>query len=344
LFILPWSELQIPMSFIDSIYNMFGGEKADPQCPLEAEILAYSESNLQGRERAKLERHFVTCNDCRDLLVLLAQFNDKPLESPGPLAESEVRNQTAKILNFIEADERKRAETAGQIIKPVSREREGIFISYSQLATAALFICAIGLGIFYLSTRNEKPETAAMRQLAKVQQDKRPSEMRTSGNLPYSPYTSFRGASESDDHQLKLKRALNKLKFAENDGAPPQARQTLARVHLAFEEPGHARSALKILEQLVAKGVETSEVFNDIGVAQLQLANYGESIESFSKALEKSPAYDVALFNKALAEERAGHKEDAKRDWQRFINLPSDSNWKAEAEDHLRLLSTSSNQ
>ena len=332
------------MSFIDSIYNMFGGQKAGPQCPLEAEILAYSEGNLQGRERAKLERHFITCNDCRDLLVLLAQLNDKPLESPGPLAESEVRNQTAKILNFIEADERKLAETGGRITKPVSREREGVFISYSQLATAVLFICAVGLGIFYLSSRNEKPETAAMRQLAKAQKGERRNEMRLSGNLAHSPYTSFRGASESDDYQLTLKRALNKLKFAENEGAPAEARQSLARVHLAFEEPGHARSALEILKQLVARGVETPEVFNDIGVAQLQLANYGESIESFSKALEKSPSYGVALFNKALAEERAGHKEDAKRDWQQFIDLPSDSNWKSEAEERLRSLSTSANQ
>src|ERR1044072_4636161 len=156
------------MSFIDSINNMFGGKKAEPQCHPEADILNYSDGNLPGRERARLERHFITCNDCRDLLVLLAQFNDKPLESPGPLAESELRNQTAKILNLIEADERKREDYSGRIIGTMGRERKGIFISYSQLATAALFICAIGLGIFYVSTRNEKPVTAAMRQLAKA--------------------------------------------------------------------------------------------------------------------------------------------------------------------------------
>ena len=83
---------------------------------------------------------------------------------------------------------------------------------------------------------------------------------------------------------------------------------------------------------------------NDLGVAQFQLANYKEAIENFGKALGQKPDYPEALFNKALAEERAGRHEDAKRDWQQFINQSSDPSWKREAADHLDLLLTSSNQ
>src|SRR5947209_570682 len=116
-------------------------------------------------------------------------------------------------------------------------------------------------------------------------------------------------------------------------------RQMLARAHLAFDRPEHARQAQAILESLQGRGALSAEVFNDLGVAQFQLQNHEAAIMSFSRALEINPGYAEALFNRALAEESAIRYPEARRDWEQFLNVTTDANWKAEAERHLSALS-----
>jgi tetratricopeptide (TPR) repeat protein len=96
------------------------------------------------------------------------------------------------------------------------------------------------------------------------------------------------------------------------------------------------------LKNLVATGNQSPEILNDLGVAQFQLQNYDEAIASFSKALEKSPDYTEALFNRALAEQEDDRIEAAKQDWQRFIHLSSDQDWKTEAQGKLNMLNSTS--
>jgi tetratricopeptide (TPR) repeat protein len=342
------------MRLIVSLFRLFKGERPEAgsgagftlisQCPPEAETLAYSEGKLSNRTRTELESHFVRCNDCRSLLTMLARFGSEPFENAAPIPEDGVKKQTARILAFIEADEHKRtiplSETGNQ--KHAQRGRKGFFVSYPQLAAAALVICAIIAGVIVPRIIGQKPVTVATQALAKAMQEERRSETRISGGLAYSPHPMTRGVAESDD--LQLKRALNHLKSAESDTASVEARLTLARVHLAFEKPDHAQHALAILEQLKAKGIESHEVFNDLGVALFQLQNYKEAATNFGHALEEKPDYAEALFNRALAEERLHLYSDARQSWQQFINLSSDAGWKDEAERRLSFLSNSSNQ
>jgi tetratricopeptide (TPR) repeat protein len=341
------------MTFFDSLNLKFGVKKpeanssagfsSEPQCPHEAEILTYSEGSLSNRRRSKLEHHFSSCDNCRSLLALLAKFNDATIESPVPLSEDAIIKQTTRIFAFIENDESKRSAltSAAPVREQARKKRAGFYVSYPQLATAALLMCAIGAGGIYWLTLGS-PEKAAMQQLASSMKDERRSATRISGGIEHSPYISTRDASASDD--LPLKQALIKLKFAESETAPAEARQALARVHLAFEKPDHAQQALTILEQLAAGNAVSAEIMNDLGVAQFQLANYDDSIANFDKALEQKPDYFEALFNRALAEEGAGRDADARRDWRQFINSSNDPEWKAEAESHLNLLPASPNQ
>ncbi len=315
-----------------------------PQCPNEARILTYSEGKPSPRMRAELESHFAICNDCRSLLVLLTRFNNEPFENLTPVSEEGVKKQTARILAFIENDEQKRntASREGDRHVHIPGEKKGFFVPYPQLAMVALVICAISAGLLVWQINSRKSETPAMQTLAQAMKDERRSETRISGGLDYSPYMVTRGAAESDD--LQLKRALNKLKFAEDDSAPVEARLALARVHLAFEKPEHTQQAFAILGQLMSKGIESPEILNDYGVANYQIQKYNEAIEDFNKALGKKPDYAEALFNKALAEERAYRYSDAKQSWQRFIKLSSDAKWIDEAEKRLNALSNSPNQ
>jgi tetratricopeptide (TPR) repeat protein len=65
------------------------------------------------------------------------------------------------------------------------------------------------------------------------------------------------------------------------------------------------------------------------------LGNYAKAISYFSRALEKTPGFSQALFNRALAHENAGAREEALKDWERFINETTDEKWKREAMERI---------
>jgi tetratricopeptide (TPR) repeat protein len=198
-----------------------------------------------------------------------------------------------------------------------------------------MIICAIVAGAMFWLTRDRSPE-AGMDALRLAVKDERRTPARISGGLAHSRYLATRG--EEDSEVLQFERALSKLKHAESESAPVDSRLALARVYLALGKGEEAKKAITILEQLIATGNQSAEIFNDLGVAQFQLGNFEEAIANFTKALEKSPGYNEALFNRALANERENRIEAAKQDWQEFIRLNSDEKWGDEAERHLDML------
>jgi tetratricopeptide (TPR) repeat protein len=333
------------MNLIDSLQRLIGrknraGKQTPLICPNEAEILRFSENRLAKSRRAELLRHLTECGDCRESLVFLKRFQLEEIKPSETLSHEAVRQQTARILILIENDERKRRERPAVPAPRGDLVREGFFLSYPQLAAVALAVFTFTVGSIYWLTRGETPEKEAMQALALSSKDERRSATRVSGEPAYSPYHGTRGTTDRDD--LPLQRALNKLKFAESESAPVAARQLLARAYLAFDRPEQAKKALAILDQLIARGLQSAEVFNDLGVAEFQLDRYKEAITAFTRALDQASMYTEAIFNRALAEERARQYPEAKRDWQQFLALSSDAEWRAEAEQHLHLLSTSS--
>jgi len=79
-------------------------------------------------------------------------------------------------------------------------------------------------------------------------------------------------------------------------------------------------------------------------VARLQLVNYDDAIVLFTRALAKSPRYDEALFNRAIAYRRLRRDAEARQDLQQFINQSTDESWKNEARSRLDTLSGSTDR
>jgi tetratricopeptide (TPR) repeat protein len=304
----------------------------DRSCPAESQILAYTENNLTRRARNQVEKHFSTCDDCRFLLSVITRESATVSSSP---TENEVSLQTSRVLGYIRTD-----DLAQQTAK--NTRTTSAFFSWQKLASAAVVICAIAVAGVYLITNNRTPASAAMEALSDGLKTGRRNEARISGGFGYSRYRgTVRGAdtnADSNNDDLQLDRAETKVKSAANDSHAIEARQTLARVYLARATRSGAERALQLLNELLGQGVQTAEVFNDVGVAQLQLSRYDEAVEDFSKALAKAPTYNEALFNRALSEGLAGRNEDARRDWHQFIDSTTDANWKTEANQHLERL------
>jgi tetratricopeptide (TPR) repeat protein len=200
-------------------------------------------------------------------------------------------------------------------------------------------VCAIVIAAAFFLARRQAPADAGMEALRLGLKDQRRTEARISGGLEYSRYAGVTRGEDANDDNLHFDRALGKLRSAEQENAPSNERLVLARVYLARGTRPDIDHAFKILSQLSASGVETSEVLNDTGVVDMQRDDYEKAIEVFTRALAKDPNYGEALFNKALAEQRLHRDDDAKRDWQQFIDQAPDEKWKAEAADHVKALS-----
>ena len=321
------------MGLIHSLQTWLGRKPSragGPPCPTELDVLKYTENRLPAKSRAGLDLHFAACQDCRELLAVLARFPEEEVAEQPALSSAEIQQQTARVIQLF--DESERRGTTGDRV--VLAPRTGWAYRYrSQLAPAAVVVFALLVGGIYLTASRESATDSARHSLAVAMKDERRSPARLSGGFDYSPYRSTR--SSDDSPELRLKLAVNQLKSAESDSAPAAMRQMLARAHLAFDRPEHAQQAQAILESLIGRDVQTAEVFNDLGVAQFQLQRPDEAIASFNRALEIKPAYTEALFNRALAKESAGRYSEAKGDWEQFIKSPTDAKWKAEAERHL---------
>lgn len=328
------------MGLINSLQTWLGRK---PQragalpCPPESDILKYKESHLPTEVRERLEQHIAACQDCRELFVLLARFPEEEIAQQPPLSSAEIQQQTARIIQLIEEDERRKTLASGDQVRPVPQPG-WVYRYRAQLGTALVMTCALVIGGIYVMTSGKPATESARQSLALGMKVERRSQARFSGGFDYSSYKSTRGSDDSPELHLKI--ALNQLKSAENDNAPVEMRQMLARAHLAFNSAEHARRAQAILEELQARGVQTAEVFNDLGVVQFQLQSYDAAIASFSRALEIAPAYTEALFNRALAKENATRYQEALRDWEQFLQSTADAAWKPEAERHIKALSS----
>jgi tetratricopeptide (TPR) repeat protein len=322
------------MDLIDSLQDWLGQRSSRAGagvCPLESDILNYTENRLSAGRRARLNQHFATCQDCRELLVLLARFPEAEIAEQPPLSNAEIQQQTARVLQLAE-------QNGGRKSAPAPR-LTWAYRFRVPLAAAMVLVCALLVGGIYLMTRSESASESARRSLAAAMKDERRSAARLSGGFDYSPYVSTTRGADDESPDLKLNLALSQLRSAEAENAPAEMRQMLARAYLAFDRSDYAQQAEAILESLRARNVQTAELFNDLGVAQYQLQKFDAAASSFGRALEINPTYSEALFNRALTMESAGRDADAQRDWEQFLTSTHDAKWQAEAEHHLGGLS-----
>jgi hypothetical protein len=325
------------------------GPATGSECPHEADVLAYSEDRLSHRRREQLESHFLYCDDCRAFLALFARSSDDATESDiRPLTDRAIKNQTARVLTYIKEDDfnRRKAEGNKQPVEAMGGglftfNRQGaatrFFTSTRQLVSIGLMICAVMVGTLYFVTGGEPENVIAMEALTLAVKDKRLVEPRLTG-LPYSRYsagTRDENGGEDLKSDLQFGRAQAAVQFAEDASAPAESRLLLARVYLARGNDDYTGRALAIHEQLSAGGNQSPELLNDMGVALYLLGRYSEASSCFNKALDKSPGFEDALFNRAVTEEKISSRAKAREDWHRFIAASSDKGWNEEAMRHL---------
>jgi len=312
--------------------NPIVGIPSGPACPTDSEIFAFYENRLQLFARKKVERHLANCDMCRESLTLLVRLHN----------EAEYANDAAALAGGqIEADKAQVARVLAAIERDDARQRPVRVPAWRSwlpipapifAAIAAFLVLAMGAFVIYSLCLSESRADAGLQAIAKAVKKERRTGVMVSG-LPYSPYSSsLRGGSNSND--LLFENAQNKLKSAMDQSAPPAERLNLARFYLARSEGADGEKALDILQGLAAGGVQSAEVLNDTGAALFGLRRYADAIDYFNKALAANPRMNVALFNKAVAEQQVD-RQAARQDYQKFIDSASDQQWIDEARKKL---------
>ena len=323
------------MSLIQSFKHWIGvGEPvaSSESCPQESEILKYKEGGLSSDTRRRLEGHFANCADCQELFVLIARFPEEEVSGSTTPSSAEIQQQTARILHYIEEDENRHSDAAGNDpVRPV--ESGWTYQNRAWLTAATAFAVILLASGGYLWISRDGAAAQAANSLALSVEKERPGLARMSGGYHYAPFGSTRGAEDPADVNLRLAKAQSS--GGDDPGASAELRRIRARVLLATNDNEKAES---ILKELIAAGVKDAEVYNDLGVAQYQTQKFEDAIASFSQALEKKSGYGEALFNRALAREASRRNTEAQSDWQQFINMTTDAQWKEEANRHLQAL------
>jgi CHAT domain-containing protein/tetratricopeptide (TPR) repeat protein len=202
------------------------------------------------------------------------------------------------------------------------------------------FALAIIITGVWVSVKVLRPHTAD-ELLADAYMERRTLEVRISG-AKYAPMRVERGSGRSDVEKptslLKAESVIseNLRKFPDD----PTWLDAKGRADLL---DGNYESAIASLRHALEVNPSSTSILTDLGSAYflradtlVRSADYGNAIESFSKALAKSPNDTIALFNRALACERMFLYDQSVDDWQHYLRLDSTGEWAADARSNLQ--------
>ena len=148
------------------------------------------------------------------------------------------------------------------------------------------------------------------------------------------PYNAGVEAMALDGHDEEAKAAFEQA----IEKAPHfvDARYNLALVLLRMGQP---RAAIKQLEPVRAERPQDAETAYALGAAWFHAGDFGRAVTELERALDLQPDLLRARYTYALALERSGRTLDAKRAFQSYLSLDSESAWANEARERLRELS-----
>jgi tetratricopeptide (TPR) repeat protein len=273
----------------------------------EETLTEYLEGSLDPAVRAVSEVHVVSCDKCR---VELAFFMR--------LLSGEVGAEEESALKAI---------TAQWDRKQNLPRRTGSFPAWllALVGVAAVLLIAVISG-YFLERRSEPQSASEVVQL--LLKGNRPFESRIS-NEPHLSIYRTRGVEDPAPSYGSLASEMTTL------GATPYEMGRFWLLQKDFER------ATRYLE-IAAESGATAAVYNDLGVAYLESGDPLKTEKArleFQLALKQDPEFAAAIFNFALFYEHTNDVEQAKTEWNRYLELDPKSDWANEARERLQGLS-----
>ena len=188
--------------------------------------------------------------------------------------------------------------------------------------------------------RHEQPSIGRL--VALAPKSERAIELRLSGGFAWAPY---RGPSRSaeapvDVAQLKLGGAAGEVIERAQADRSTEAQHDAGVAMLLVEKPEEAAARL----ERIARASQDAKTWSDLAVARYasavqarDAARFPSALAAADQALRIDPRLPEALFNRALILDRMGLSAEARRAWERYLQVDAISGWAAEARQRLAL-------
>jgi CHAT domain-containing protein/Flp pilus assembly protein TadD len=304
-------------------------------CPNDVDWLNVAAGIVAETKAKELISHATQCDHCGPLLRHAADFLSDEATSGEEHALVELKS--------VRPDwQRDLAEKLGSNVRQTPIEKGGISRWWRRVpprwVLAGVFLALLFVGSWWGISVFKPPTAEGL--LAKAYTEHRTLEMRISG-AEYAPLRLERGKVGSNlDRSRSLLKAESlireKLEREPNDTRWLQAK---ARADLL---DGNYDAAIESLQRVNQADPRSAQPLIDLGTAYFQRAeatgrssDYATAIESLSKAIAKSPDDPVALFNRAIAFERAYLYVQSSNDWKHYLRVDPNSDWSSEAETRL---------
>ena len=313
-----------------------GPSPSTPECIGDAEWQEVAAGLLPETKTRELMKHAAQCGHCGPLLKNAAEA----------LVEEATPSEDALLASLQSARPEWRKKMAATLRDGVRHHQLKVswwkaFFVWPAPAYAFAGLAAV-VAVAWVGVRALYPPSAEQL-LAQAYSEHRTLEMRIPG-AKYAPLQAQRGTERSNfDKPQSLLRAEDligdNLRKNPND---PEWLQARARADLL---DGNYDSAIKSLQRALETQPESPGLLTDLGSAYFVRAesavmpkDYGNAIELFGKALDKSPDDPIALFNRALACERSMAYTQAVYDWQHYLRIDPQGDWSNDVRARLAAL------
>jgi CHAT domain-containing protein len=320
--------------------------EATPGCPSDQAILELAAGIVSDKDAAPLLSHVITCPHCGPLLRRATEdFSDElsekerrqitALESATPAWQLKMTQKvlpTPTLTVDLSLETRKAASP--------SLLRRKLFPAKLWPIWAGTLAAALALTVWFFFHTAPTPDVDQL--LASAYSERRIMDLRIPG-APYAPLRQERseGLSVLDQPQALLD--ANALISRQLKAHPEAPQWLLAKARadlLAFRyEP-----AMETLRRALVLQPDSRDVLVDLASAHFQRAeansglpaDYGQAIEYLGRALAKKPDDPIALFNRAVAEDKLHLYDPAILDWQHYLRIDPSGPWADEARERLQ--------
>lgn len=278
-------------------------------CPSAETVAAYLDGALDAAGRWDVERHAAACADCREVLAesWLALASDEHAAAP-------VRG-VAPI---------------GSAGRATGRGAGWVWPTIGALAAAAVLVIAV------VTWRVGRPDDAGPRPeleaLVAAVGEQRLFESRLTGGFRFGPLAPvMRSGERQDSASPDVRIAAARLELAAEQQPSSETRAAAASAALVLGRP---EEAIRLLQQVVREAPDRASAWSDLAAAWLvrhdrhaDSSAAEQALAAADRALVLVPKLPEALFNRALALERLGRRDDADQAWQAAAAAEPDPRW-----------------